>query len=98
MTPEDLDAVLAMPLPVLDDCGFSAAVTARIAAAQEFRTRLVLLGLAAVAGMLLIFIPLSGLDAAIETVAVNLGSSLPVAIAFAVLVLSNSFARLADAG
>ncbi len=97
MTPEELDVRLAAPLPAVADDGFSALVSARIAARQEFHIGLGLAALLAVAGTALLFIPLDQANAAVESLVVDLGSSAPVAMALAALVLCRLYLRAADA-
>jgi hypothetical protein len=97
MTPEELDRQLAAPLPATAEDGFSALVSARIAAQQEFHLGLLLAAFLAVAGMALVFIPLNQVDAVVESLVVDLGSSAPVAMALAALLFCSLYLRAADA-
>jgi hypothetical protein len=90
----NLDALLAQPLASVADDGFSAAVARRALAREERHKLLDQLVLLVTAAIILAALPLGRFLAAIETVTGNLGSLLPVTIAFAALVLTASFARL----
>jgi hypothetical protein len=95
MNEADLDRQLSAPLPAMEDAGFSRGVMARVAAAQQRRMFVELCAIAAAIAALLVFIPLKTVNGAIETIALNLGSSLPVAVAAAALALSYAYARVA---
>ena len=88
-----LDALLSKPLASVADDGFSASVARRALKLQERDKLLDQLVLIVTAGVILFALPLGRIMAAIETVTVNLGNLLPVAIALAALVLTASFAR-----
>jgi hypothetical protein len=90
----ELDALLSKPLASVADDGFSASVARRALALQERDKLLDQLVLIVTAAIILATLPLSHLEAAIETVTVGPGSLLPVTIAFAAVVLTASFARL----
>jgi hypothetical protein len=99
MNDPDLDRILSARLPAVADAGFSRAVMARVAAMQQRRMFVELAAIMTGLAMLLALIPLKALNSTIETVALNLGSSLPVAVAFAALALSLAYARIsADVG
>ena len=89
----DLDDLLSAPLAPVEDSGFSARVALRTRIQAERRNLLEGLVLLVGAGIFLAFAPLSTIGGAIEKVTFDLGNSLPVAIAFAALVLTASFAR-----
>ncbi|MBS0273063.1 MAG: hypothetical protein JSR55_01405 [Proteobacteria bacterium] len=89
----DLDTLLCQPLAPVADSGFSASVARRALALQERDKLLDQLVLLVTMAIVLLTLPLGHIVAAIETVTVNLGNLLPVAIA--ALVLTASFARLA---
>ena len=90
----DLDALLSLSLPPVADDGFSVAVARRALALIERDKLLDRLVLLVIAGVVLLALPLTSMEAAIETVTLSLGDLLPVTIALAAMVLSASFARL----
>lgn len=90
---DDLDTLLSTPLPAVDDAGFSRRVTAHVAAAQQRRLFFDMAAIVAATGVFLTVVPLAAVSSAIETVTLNLGSSLPVAVAIAALVLTFTLAR-----
>ena len=90
---DDLDTLLSAPLPAIDDASFSRRVTAHVAAAQQRRMFVDLAAIVAATGVFLAVVPLAAINNAIETVTLNLGSSLPVAVAIAALVLTFTLAR-----
>ena len=92
----DLDDLLRRPLAEIADDGFSAAVARRALARQERDKLLDSLVLLLTAAIILMALPLARIVAAIETVTLGLGNSLPVAIAFAALALTAVFARRVD--
>ncbi|HEY1632179.1 MAG TPA: hypothetical protein VGF56_12760 [Rhizomicrobium sp.] len=94
--PNEFDRALAN-LPAVADNGFSAAVSARIALRQEFQRNMLLLAVAAAAGMVLFFMPLDELNAAVGRIAADLSNSPPVAIALGMLVLCGLYLRTAEA-
>lgn len=94
MTDSELDRMLAAPLADIGDAGFSANVTKSVARLQRRREYWIMAALFAVAAILLAQLPLVSLGNTLEKVALELGSSAPLAIAIALLVLSNSLARL----
>lgn len=89
----DLDALLSQPLPPVADNGFSAAVALRALHEAERNKLLDELVLLLTGGVVLATLPLAHFGAAIETVTVSLGNSLPVGLAFAALVLTTAFVR-----
>jgi hypothetical protein len=89
----DLDALLSQPLPPVADNGFSGAVALRALHEVERNKLLDELVLLLTGGVVLAGLPLTHLGAAIETVTVSLGNSLPVGLAFAALVLTTAFVR-----
>jgi hypothetical protein len=95
---DELDIALSAPLPAIADSGFSRRVAAHVARAQQWRLVFELAAFAAAAAVVLAFISLNTLSRAVETVTLNLGSSLAVAVAFAALVLSNYLARMTSDG
>lgn len=94
MSEDDLDALLSRPLAPIDDNGF----TARVCRAVALRGY----GLAALDGLVALvvavtvlrFVPLGALARVVTGAAIELSSSLPVAIACAALALTYSAARL----
>ena len=95
MNDTELDGLLGSPLAPVRDDGFSHRVTLRVVAAQQRGMFLELLAIAAAIFAVLAFVPLRGLNSTIETLAVSLGSSLPVAVGFAALALSFAYTRTA---
>ena len=93
MTARDLDTLLAAPLPPVADDGFSAAVALRALHEVERNKLLDQLVLLLTAAFILAALPLARLGAAIETVTVSLGNSIPVGLAVAALVLTTAFVR-----
>jgi hypothetical protein len=91
----DLDRLLSAQLPNVTDAGFSRSVVAHVAAMQQRRMFVELAAIVTGLAVFLALIPLKALNSAIEIVALNLGSSLPVAVAFAALALSFAYARIA---
>ena len=94
MTDSELDRLLATPLAETGDGGFSANVTESVARLQRRQEYWTMAALIAAASILLAQLPLVSLGNTLEKVSWELGSSAPLAIAFAMLVLSNSLARL----
>jgi hypothetical protein len=90
----ELDDLLSGPLPAVNDVGFSRNVMAHVARRQQWRMVFEIIALAAAAAVFFALVPVNSLARAIETVTLNLGSSLAVAIAIAALVLSNFLARM----
>jgi hypothetical protein len=90
----ELDTLLSTPLPAIEDAGFSRRVIAHVAARQQRQMLFEMVAIVAAIGVFLALLPLDVLARAIETVTLNLGSSLAVAIATAALVLSNFLARM----
>lgn len=88
-----LDDRLAQPLADVVDDGFCARVTQSVAAMQRRNTLWTVAGAVAGAGILLSVMPLGEAGGAVEKLSLEVGSSLPIAIAFSILVLSNSLAR-----
>ena len=88
-----LDALLSQPLSEVADDGFSAAVAARALHEAERHKLLDQLVLLLTGGVILAALPLGRFGAAIETVTVSLGNSIPVGLAFAALVLTTAFVR-----
>jgi|GEM_PF-6277107 len=94
MTNDDrLDALLATPLPAVEDGGFSGRVAARGTIVRERRRSFEIFGLLAALGVLLALLPLTTFAAAIENVTIDLGSSMPVAMAVLAIVLTSAYAR-----
>jgi hypothetical protein len=89
----DLDALLSQPLPDVADDGFSAAVALRALREVERNKLLDQLVLLVAGATVLAALPLAHFGAAIETVTVSLGNSVPVGLAFAALVLTTAFVR-----
>ncbi len=93
MGDDRLDAVLSAPLPAVDDAGFSGRVVARGIIAQERRRNFEIFSLLAAFGVLLALLPLTTFATAIENVTIDLGSSVPVAMAALAIVLTSAYAR-----
>jgi hypothetical protein len=90
---DDLDILLSRPLPFVTDDGFSAAVARRALHEGERHKLLDQLTLLLTGSIVLGALPLGRIGAAIETVTVSLGNSLPVGLAFAALVLTTAFVQ-----
>jgi len=90
----DIDKFLSTPLRPVDNNGFAERVAAQIAWRERGMMAIELVALFALAAVVALFVPLAGLLGPITTVAVELGLSLPFAVACAALVLSQSVVRL----
>jgi hypothetical protein len=90
----DLDALLSAPFAEVADDGFSATVARRALAQSEQRRLFEYLVILVAVGACLIVFALTVPGNSIETLVAVLENSRPVAIAFAALVLTASFARL----
>lgn len=93
MIDNELDGLLSAPLPSVEDAGFSHRVMARVAAAQQRRIVLETVVIVAGISLLLALLPVAPLAKTIETISLNLGGSVVVAVAIAALVLSNFLVR-----
>ncbi|MGH6871053.1 MAG: hypothetical protein ACREHE_06045 [Rhizomicrobium sp.] len=93
MSGGDLDALLAAPLPPVEDMGFCRRVTDGVARAQRLRTFWTSAAAIGAGAILLPFMPLGQAGDTIATVSWILAGSAPLAIAIAMLVLSNSLLR-----
>jgi len=93
----DLDTMLAAPLAEVADEGFSVRLDATLGSIEKRYTYIEFgFGIACLA-LMIAFLPATGLARTAEVLALNLGSSVPLAIACAVLALTQSLARvLAD--
>lgn len=91
---DELARSLGSPLCAIEDAGFSARVMARVSAARERRSALEWAVILAVSACLLAFLPLTSLAGAIEIISVDLGNSLPLALAMLAIVLSISVAPI----
>ncbi len=96
MNDEELDQLLGAPLVAVNDADFSRRVSARVIAFQQRGMFVELLAAAAAIALFSALVPLKMLNGPIEALALNLGSSLPVAVAFAALALSYAYTRTAD--
>lgn len=90
----DIDQALSTPLKPVDNDGFAERVTAQIAWRERGTMAIELVAIFALAVVVALFVPLAGLLGPVTTVAMELGLSLPFAVACAALVLSQSVARL----
>lgn len=93
MSDDNLDALLARPLAYVEDAGFSRRVTDGVAAMQRRHTYWTAAAAIVSAAIVLWLVPLGQARDAIGTLSWNLADSVPVGIAIAMLVLSNSLAR-----
>ena len=94
---ENLDRLLSAPLAAVADDGFSARVTARMAAAGASQTSFETALFVAAAGALLIVLSMAGLPEWLQRVSLSLANSLPLAVAAFALALTALYTRvLAD--
>lgn len=89
----DLDRLLATPLEPVADNGFSRAIEARLVHEQRFAWLELALAVAVLA-LVVLFAPAARLAAPVMTVALQLGLSLPFAVACAALAVSHATLRL----
>jgi hypothetical protein len=93
----DLDTLLCAPLASVDDAGFSARIASQIAQryAVTRRRREILewIGLPLASVIFIALVPLASVMHTIETLTLNVGNSLPVAIALAALILTAAFTQ-----
>jgi hypothetical protein len=90
---DNLDSLLSQPLPPVADAGFSGAVALRALHEMERSKRLDQLVLLLTGAVILAALPLTQPMAAIEAVTVGLGSSFPIGLAFAAMVLTTAFVQ-----
>ena len=93
-TESELDALLAAPLEPVADNGFSSKVEAMAAVQRRDFVLLELGAVVAALALIVFFVPAARFAAPFETVALQLGLSLPFAIACAAIVLSHATLRL----
>jgi hypothetical protein len=93
-TDRELDALLSAPLSPVNDNGFTNAVTARITAPDRTWAGLEIGAAAVVLVSIVVFTPAAAIVGPLEKFAIDLGGSLPFAIACAALVLTQAGARL----
>jgi hypothetical protein len=90
---DSLDAMLAAPLPAVADNGFSQRIASRAAAMERRYWALDAAIVLAVLAFVFAFVPLTGVLRTLEVLAFGIATSVPLAIACAALVLSQSVAR-----
>ena len=93
---DELDILLSAPLDGVDDDRFSSRVVARIAAGERRQSFLELSGALAALVLLFAVVPTSALVGPVEMLSLNISSSVPVAIACAMLVISGLMARMLE--
>ncbi len=93
-TKPDLDALLATPLEPVPDNGFSRAVDAKMAVRVQGFAWFELGAAIAVLALVVLFAPVARIAAPFVTVALQLGLSLPFAVACAAIALSQATFRL----
>jgi len=89
----DLDALLSAPLAPVEDLGFSARLAQGIVRRQRAWDVLLAVLAAGFAGIFFQVMPLGQAGGAIDTLSQHLASSVPLAVAIAMVVLSNSLLR-----
>lgn len=90
---DDLDRALSTPLPTIADDAFSRRVAAGMAMRERRMLALEAVSVLTVIAALSLFVSLSQLFRIVETLSLDLGTSLPLAVGISALVLSHFTAR-----
>ena len=93
-TDRDLDTLLGAPLSPVNDNGFTNAVTAKITVRERTWAGLEISAALVVLVSIVAFTPAGAIAGPLEKLGLDLGTSLPFAIACAALVLTQAGARL----
>jgi hypothetical protein len=93
---DSLDDLLSASLEGVEDGGFSRHVLAKITAVERRQDILELCATVVALAIVLALVPFGGLVRPVETLALDLSFSLPVAMACAMLVFSQSLTRMLE--